>query len=172
MIYSVSLCSIWLTSLKVAYVGRAKAFHWTPALRKKPTGLCSTALGQSGCTIAPTMTVSDVFNINVSVCVICTQCKFKYVFFSFPSSAEGHSWWHACFWWLLLHTSQPQHLWPIRQLLLERALRRSGARPRHQVPGPLWVAVRPCWPLHWLRPGWPRHYTQQFTVQRSHTILT
>lgn len=69
MIYSSFLFYIWPTSLRAAYVGRVKAFHWIPAPRKKPTGLCSTALGQSNCTIAPTMTVNNVFIINVSAYV-------------------------------------------------------------------------------------------------------
>lgn len=38
----------------------SKASHWTPALRRRPTGRCSTAPGPSGCTIAPTTTVSGI----------------------------------------------------------------------------------------------------------------
>lgn len=55
------LCCDWLASLRDAYAGRTKAFHWTPALRKKLTGHCSTALDQSSCTIELTTTVSAVF---------------------------------------------------------------------------------------------------------------
>lgn len=70
------LCCDWLASLRDAYVGRTKAFHWTPALRKKLTGRCSTALGQSSCTIELTTTVSAVFiDLVHNLHVTCIETK-------------------------------------------------------------------------------------------------
>lgn len=86
---------------------------------------------------------------------------------SLPSPSEGPNGWHTGFWWLLLHTGQPQHLWPVRQLLSECALWRGGTCPGHQAPGSLWVVMCPCWPLQWLGPGRQWHYTQQLTVHNS-----
>ena len=53
-------CSCVCGSLRDAYVESSIASHWTPALRRRPTGRCSTAPGPSGCTIAPTTTVSGI----------------------------------------------------------------------------------------------------------------
>lgn len=70
------LCHVWLNSLRDAYVGRTKAFHWTPALKKKLTGRCSTAKDRSRCTIEPTMTVSVVFLLDLSprMCAQTQRC--------------------------------------------------------------------------------------------------
>lgn len=54
-------CCDWLISWRGAYEGKAKAFHWTPAPRKRPTGRYSTALDQSSCTFGLTLMVNCVF---------------------------------------------------------------------------------------------------------------
>lgn len=59
-------------------MGRTKAFHWIPALRKRPTGRCSTALDQSGCTIEPTlMVVLFLLGLCISAYVIFMYHKYK-----------------------------------------------------------------------------------------------
>lgn len=115
------LCCVWLNSLRDAYAGRTKVFHWTPALKKKLTGRCSTAKDQSGCTIEPTLTVSVVFIglVCMNMCTNSTMC----VRSSLPSPPEGPGGGRAGFWRLLLHTAQPQHLQPVGHLLSDRALR-------------------------------------------------
>lgn len=47
-------------SWRDASVASSKASRWTPALKRRPTGCCSTAPDPSGYTIGPTTTVSGI----------------------------------------------------------------------------------------------------------------